>query len=149
MSFFETPCSSEEVCNFNLIIGSKSALDAAAGVEISAAAAATPHVTPIVDSSVHAPSEHFAQPFPTIRYERTHQDWFTFYSGSSLASSDSIVTGGLDYSYSSICIWHIIALIDIKTLQFWTVCLIFVVPVLKMIEYSDLTKILVVHLFFS
>ena len=58
--------------DFNFLIGSKSALDAAAGVEISAAAAAAPHVTPIVDSSVHAPSEHFAQPFPTIRYERTH-----------------------------------------------------------------------------
>jgi hypothetical protein len=74
MSFFETPCSSEEVNNFNFIIGSKSALDAAAGVEISAAAAAAPHVTPIVDSSAHAPSEHFALPVPTIRYERTHQD---------------------------------------------------------------------------
>jgi hypothetical protein len=75
MSFFETPCSSKEVYNFNFIIGSKSALDAAAGVEISAAAAAAaPHVTPIVDASVHAPSEHFALPVPTLRFERTHQD---------------------------------------------------------------------------
>jgi hypothetical protein len=69
------PRSSKKVYNFNFIIGSKSALDAAAGVEISAAtAAAAPHVTPIVDSSVHPSSEHFAQPFSTIRYERIHQD---------------------------------------------------------------------------
>jgi hypothetical protein len=74
MSFFETPRSSKEVYYFNFIIGSKSALDAAAGVEISAAAAAAPHVTPIADSSVHAQSEQFAQPFSTIRYERTHQN---------------------------------------------------------------------------
>ncbi len=81
MSFFETPLprSSEEMYNFNFIIGSKSALDAAAGVEISAAAAAAPHVTPIVDSSVQALSEHFAQPFPAIRCERTRQYCILFW----------------------------------------------------------------------
>jgi hypothetical protein len=92
------------VYNFNFIIGSKSALDAAAGVEISAAAAAAaPHVTPIVDSSVHAPSEHFALPVPTIRYERREHtkidshDYFIL-EVRILASCtvDSVVTGGLD-----------------------------------------------------